>query len=96
MVWAIHRIRFTGGEATRKLIAGAIVAAALAVPATPAFAIHDPFGPPAGACANSTAAIGNTPSPPNPGSPNLGVSNTVLPTTAGAHAQGAEHCLNHR
>jgi hypothetical protein len=80
----------------RKLITGAIVAAALAVPATPAFAIHDPFGPPAAVCANSTAAIGNTPFGSNPGSPDLGVSNTVLPNTAGVHAQGADRCLNHR
>lgn len=60
----------------RKLIAGAIVAAALAVPATPAFAIHDGTGMPAAVCANSDAAIGNTPFGTNPGSPNLGVSNT--------------------
>jgi hypothetical protein len=49
----------------RKLITGAIVAAALAVPATPAFAIHDP-NVPAGDCANSTAAVG-IPSTTNPG-----------------------------
>ena len=49
----------------RKLITGAIVAAALAVPATPAFAIHDPFVP-AGDCANSDAAVG-IPSTTNPG-----------------------------
>jgi hypothetical protein len=41
----------------RKLITAAIVAAALAVPATPAFAIHDP-NVPAGDCANSDAAVG--------------------------------------
>jgi hypothetical protein len=80
----------------KKLITGAIVAAALAVPATPAFAIHDPFGPPAGVCANSVSAIGLPGGGPNPGSPNLGVSNTVLPGTAGAHAQGKFHCLVHR
>jgi hypothetical protein len=49
----------------RKLIAGVIVAAALAVPAAPAFAIHDPFVP-AGDCANSDAAVG-IPSATNPG-----------------------------
>jgi hypothetical protein len=60
----------------KKLITGAIVAAALAVPATPAFAIHDNTGIPAAVCANSTAAIGNTPFGHNPGGPNLGVSNS--------------------
>jgi hypothetical protein len=79
----------------RKLITGAIVAAALAVPATPAFAIHDPFGPPAGECANSDSAIGTPGGGANPGSPNLGVSNTVLPGAAGAHAQGGAHCHFH-
>ena len=41
----------------RKLIVGAIVAGALAVPVAPAFAIHDP-NVPAGVCANSEAAVG--------------------------------------
>ena len=41
----------------RKLITGAIVAAALAIPATPAFAIHDP-NVPAGECANSVNSVG--------------------------------------
>ena len=41
----------------KKLITGVIVAAALAVPATPAFAIHDP-NVPAGVCANSVNAVG--------------------------------------
>ncbi len=49
----------------KKLITGVVVAAALAVPATPAFAIHDPFVP-AGDCANSDAAVG-IPSTTNPG-----------------------------
>ena len=34
----------------KKLITGAIVAAALAVPATPAFAIHDGTGMPGAVC----------------------------------------------
>jgi hypothetical protein len=58
----------------KKLITGAIVAAALAVPATPAFAIHDGTGMPGAVCSNpDSRAVGNN---PNPGSPNLGVSNT--------------------
>jgi hypothetical protein len=58
----------------RKLITGAIVAAALAVPATPAFAIHDGTGMPGAVCSNpDSRAVGNN---PNPGTPNLGVSNT--------------------
>ena len=60
----------------RKLIAGAIVAAALAVPATPAFAIHDATGMPGAVCSNpDSRAVGNN---PNPGSPNTTFSNTVL------------------
>jgi hypothetical protein len=58
----------------KKLITGAIVAAALAVPATPAFAIHDGTGMPGAVCSNpDSQAVGNN---PNPGSPNLGVSNS--------------------
>jgi hypothetical protein len=49
----------------KKLITGAIVAAALAVSATPAFAIHDP-NVPAGDCANSPNAVG-IPSASKPG-----------------------------
>lgn len=60
----------------RKLITGAIVAAALAVPATPAFAIHDGTGIPAAVCANSDSAIGFPGGGANPGSPDLGVSNS--------------------
>jgi hypothetical protein len=72
----------------RKLITGAIVAAALAVPATPAFAIHDPFVP-AGECSAPNAQAVGTPS----GAPNRGVSNTfALPMAAQARAQGDEHC----
>jgi len=41
----------------KKLFGGVIVVAALAVPAAPAYAIHDP-NVPAGVCANSTAAVG--------------------------------------
>ena len=81
----------------KKLITGAIVAAALAVlPATPAFAIHHgtlPFVP---ECATSANSLGvpafNNGLPPNA----LGVSNDVLAGAAGAHAQGGEHCANNR
>lgn len=69
----------------RKLIAGAIVAAALAVPATPAFAIHDPVVP-AGVCAaDGSQAVGHpaaevlngTPAGPvpNPGNSESGLDN---------------------
>jgi hypothetical protein len=59
----------------RRLIAGVIVAAGLAVPATPAFAIHDGTHMPGATCSNpDSRAVGNN---PNPGSPNLGVSNTL-------------------
>jgi hypothetical protein len=61
----------------RKLIAGAVVAAALAVPATPAFAIHDP-NVPAGSCAHSPSAVGTPGGGANPGSPDLGVSNAMI------------------
>ena len=62
----------------RKLITGAIVAAALAVPATPAFAIHDGTGMPGAVCSNpDSRAVGNN---PNPGTPNIGVSNSVAGT----------------
>ncbi len=81
----------------KKLITGAIiVAATLAVPATPAFAIHHgtlPFVP---ECATSANSLGvpafNNGLPPNA----LGVSNTVLPGAAGAHAQGGDNCANNR
>ena len=59
-----------------KLITGAIVAAALAVPATPAFAIHDGTGMPGAVCSNpDSRAVGNN---PNPGSPPTGFSNGIL------------------
>ena len=46
----------------RKLIAGAIVAAALTVPATPAFAIHDGTGMPGAVCSNRIRGqLGTTP-----------------------------------
>jgi hypothetical protein len=57
----------------RKLIAGTIVAAALAVPATPAFAIHDNTGMPGAVCSNpNSQAVGH----PAVGKANLGVSNS--------------------
>jgi len=73
----------------KKLITGAIVAAALAVPATPAFAIHDP-NVPAGVCANSVNAVG-IPSTTNPGAVlqhrDLSFSNSVLAERNNAVAQ---------
>jgi hypothetical protein len=58
----------------RKLIAGVIVVAALAVPAAPAFAIHDP-NVPAGVCSNpDSQAVGH----PATGLANTAFSNTVL------------------
>jgi hypothetical protein len=79
----------------RKLITGVIVAAALAVLATPAFAIHDPFVP-AGDCAptHSNAVGHGTDGHPN--QPNRGVSNTVLVDAAQANSQGEGHCFNNR
>jgi hypothetical protein len=76
----------------KKLITGAIVAAALAIPATPAFAIHDPFVP-AGDCApGHSKAVGHG-TDGHPNQPNRGVSNTfALPMAAQAHAQGDENC----
>jgi len=60
----------------KKLITGAIVAAALAVPATPAFAIHDGTDMPGAVCSNpDSRAVGNN---PNPGSPPLAFSNAIL------------------
>jgi hypothetical protein len=62
----------------KKLITGAIVAAALAVPATPAFAIHDGTDMPGAHCSNpDSRAVGNN---PNPGSPNVAFANTILNT----------------
>jgi hypothetical protein len=73
----------------RKLIVGAIVAAALTVPAAPAFAIHDP-NVPAGVCANSDAAVG-IPSTTNPGKVlqhrDLTFSNSVIAEHNNAVAQ---------
>jgi hypothetical protein len=44
----------------KKLITGAIVAAALAVPATPALAIHDTTGMPGALCSNpNSQAVGH-------------------------------------
>lgn len=59
----------------RKLIvAGVIVAVALAVPAAPAFAIHDP-NVPAGVCSNpDSEAVGH----PATGLADTAFSNTVL------------------
>ena len=46
---------------------GAIVAAALAVPATPAFAIHDGTGMPGAVCSNpDSRAVGEQPQPGYP------------------------------
>ena len=61
----------------KKLITAAIVVAALAVPATPAFAIHDGTGMPGATCSpDNSQAVGH-PAASNPvGGPNLGVSNT--------------------
>ena len=61
----------------KKLITGAIVVAALAVPATPAFAIHDGTGMPGAVCSNPDSQAVGHPAASNPvGGPNLGVSNT--------------------
>ena len=59
----------------RKLIvSGLIVSAALAVPAAPAFAIHDP-NVPAGFCSNpDSEAVGH----PATGKANTAFSNTVI------------------
>jgi hypothetical protein len=66
----------TGGEVMQKLITGVIVAAALAVLATPAFAIHDGTRMPGAVCSNpDSKAVGNN---PNPGSPPTGFSNGIL------------------
>ena len=70
----------------KKLITGAIVAAALAVPATPAFAIHDPTSPQdverrshsLRASAPNSQAVGNGTAHNPLHGPNLGVSNNVL------------------
>jgi len=62
----------------KKLITGAIVAAALTVPATPAFAIHDGTGMPGATCSNSNSqAVGHPAFSGPQGPPNLGVSNTT-------------------
>ena len=62
----------------RKLITGAIVAAALAVPATPAFAIHDP-NIPAENCSGPNPGNSQAVGHPAIGIANLGNSNNVLP-----------------
>ena len=62
----------------KKLITGAIVAAALAVPATPAFAIHDGTGMPGAVCSNpDSQAVGHGTANNTNQQPNLGVSNTT-------------------
>jgi len=59
----------------KKLIAGVIVVAALAVPATPAFAIHDGTGMPGAVCSDpDSQAVGH----PATGLANTAFSNTVL------------------
>ena len=61
----------------RKLITGAIVAAALAVPATPAFAIHDATGMPGAVCSNPDSnAVGHGTDNNADHQPTTGVSNT--------------------
>jgi hypothetical protein len=51
----------------KKLITGVIVAAALAVSATPAFAIHDGTRMPGAVCSNpDSKAVGNNPNPGRP------------------------------
>jgi hypothetical protein len=51
----------------KKLITGAVVAAALAVPATPAFAIHDGTDMPGAHCSDpNSKAVGNNPNPGRP------------------------------
>ena len=73
----------------RKLIVGAIVAAALTVPATPAFAIHDGTAMPGAVCSNpDSRAVGNN---PNPGSPPTGFSNGILEQHNKWAAEGAPH-----
>jgi hypothetical protein len=80
----------------KKLIAGAIVAAALAVPATPAFAIHDPFVPAGNSAAPGSKAVGHG-TGGHPNQPNRGVSNTfALLMAADVRAQGGAHCQNNR
>jgi hypothetical protein len=70
---------------TRTLIAGVvIVVGALAVPATPAFAIHDP-NVPAGVCSNpESEAVGH----PATGKANTAFSNTVI----AAHNNASPSC----
>jgi len=62
----------------KKLITGAIVVAAMAVPATPAFAIHDFTHMPGAVCSDPDSQAVGHPAASNPvGGPNLGVSNTT-------------------
>lgn len=69
----------------KKLITGAIVAAALAVPATPAFAIHDGTGMPGAVCSNpGSQAVGH----PATGHAQTAFSNTVLNT----HNNASPNC----
>ncbi|HLM31019.1 MAG TPA: hypothetical protein VK326_05105 [Solirubrobacterales bacterium] len=71
----------------RKLIAAAIVTAALAVPATPAFAIHDRTGMPGAVCSNpASQAVGH----PATGHANTAFSNTVL----AEHNHASPNCPN--
>jgi hypothetical protein len=81
----------------RKLITGVIVAAALAVPATPAFAIHDPDVPGencSGPSPGNSQAIGHpatsvlqgTPAgAPNPGNSGFGVAQHVTNVSPPCH-----------
>jgi hypothetical protein len=76
----------------KKLIAGVIAAVlGAAVPATPAFAIHDGVLPFVAACSGgpgNSQAIGH----PATGHAQTAFSNTILPDAAGSHAQGGNHC----
>jgi hypothetical protein len=61
----------------RKLIVGAMVAGALTVPATPAFAIHDATGMPGAVCSNPDSnAVGHGTDNNADHQPTTGVSNT--------------------
>ena len=85
----------------RKLITGAIVAAALAVPATPAFAIHDP-NVPAGNGSNpnegqscsapNSKAVGGGTANNTSHQPDLSHSNAIL----ALHNHAVAQCRNDR
>jgi hypothetical protein len=69
----------------KTLITGAIVAAALAAPATPAFAIHDGTGMPGAVCSNpDSQAVGH----PATGKAQTAFSNEIL----AKHNNASPHC----